>query len=37
MVIEKVDRDPYFEKLFSKLDSNLKEKVENCIAIRRSS
>ncbi|MDP3734631.1 MAG: hypothetical protein Q8R37_05370 [Nanoarchaeota archaeon] len=28
MVVEKVDRDPYFEKLFSKLDYNQKEKVK---------
>jgi len=28
MVVEKVDRDPHFEKLFSKLDSNQKEKIK---------
>ena len=28
MVVEKVDRAPYFEKLFSELDNNQKEKVK---------
>lgn len=31
MVVDKVDRDPYFEKLFSKLDSNEKEKIKTQI------
>lgn len=31
MVVEKVDRDPYFEKLFSKLDPNQKEKIKTQI------
>ncbi|MEK6905520.1 MAG: type II toxin-antitoxin system RelE/ParE family toxin [Nanoarchaeota archaeon] len=31
MVVETVDRDSYFEKLFSKLDSNQKEKVKTQI------
>ena len=31
MVVEKVDRDPLFEKLFSKLDNNQKEKVKTQI------
>ena len=31
MVVEKVDRDPHFEKLFSKLDNNQKEKVKTQI------
>ena len=31
MVVEKVERDPYFEKLFSKLDNNQREKVKTQI------
>ena len=31
MVVEKVERDPHFEKLFSKLDSNEKEKIKTQI------
>jgi len=33
MVVDKVDRDPHFEKLFSKLDNNQKEEVK--IRIRK--
>ena len=31
MVVEKVERDPSFEKLFSKLDTNDKEKIKTQI------
>ena len=31
MVVDKVDRDPHFVKLFSKLDNNRKEKVKTQI------
>jgi mRNA-degrading endonuclease RelE of RelBE toxin-antitoxin system len=31
MVVDKVDRDPHFEKLFSKLDNNQKEEVKTRI------
>ena len=31
MVVERVDRDPHFEKLFSKLGNNQKEKVKTQI------
>ena len=31
MVIDKVDRDPHFEKLFSKLDFNRKEEIKTRI------
>ena len=31
MVVEKINRDPHFEKLFSKLDSNQKEKIKTQI------
>ena len=31
MVVETVDRDPHFEKLFSKLDSNQKENIKTQI------
>jgi len=31
MVVEKVDRDPHFEKLFSKLDVNQKEEIKTRI------
>jgi len=31
MVVEKVERDPHFERLFSKLDPNQKEKIKTQI------